>query len=59
MDIQELLSKEKEKLQKIDKVGRIYIPKDIRKRFDESTVFYISYEDGKIVLIPLDESLKN
>jgi len=43
---------EKERFQKIDEKGRIYIPKDIRKQFRDC-YFYITVENGKIVLDPV------
>jgi len=59
MNILNILSKEKEKLQGFDKTGKVYIPKEIRKKFSENVVFYVTYENGRIILTPLDKLLKN
>ncbi|RLE42722.1 hypothetical protein DRJ16_04490 [Candidatus Woesearchaeota archaeon] len=59
MNILNILSKEKEKLQGFDKTGKVYIPKEIRKKFSENVVFYVMYENGRIILTPLDKLLKN
>jgi len=44
--------KKKERLQKFDRIGRIYIPKEIRDQF-KGHVFFITVVDGKIVLDPI------
>jgi hypothetical protein len=40
------------KLQTFDKIGKIYIPKQIRDKFPDCQ-FYIEIVDGKIVLDPV------
>jgi bifunctional DNA-binding transcriptional regulator/antitoxin component of YhaV-PrlF toxin-antitoxin module len=40
------------KLQKFDKLGKIYIPKHIRDQFRDCR-FYVDVVDGKIVLDPV------
>jgi len=44
--------KDKNKLQLFDRNGRVYIPKEIRDQF-KGCGFWISIEDGKIVLDPI------
>lgn len=44
--------KKKSLLQTFDKYGRIYIPVEIRKKF-EGYHFFIEEKDGRIYLIPL------
>jgi len=45
-------TKDKARLQFFYPDGRIYIPKDIRKHF-EDCAFFIQIEDGKLVLDPI------
>ena len=42
----------KESLRKVDKLGRIVLPKDLRRRLgiEEGTDLFIGEEDGRIVL---------
>ena len=52
MDIKKILE-EKKRFQKIDKDGRIYIPKEIRDQFKDC-YFYIRIDNkGRIVLDPI------
>jgi AbrB family looped-hinge helix DNA binding protein len=46
------LIREKERIQTFDRNGRVYIPKEIREQF-RGCYFYITVEDGKIVLDPI------
>jgi len=46
------IGKKKAKLQTFDKMGRIYIPKEIREQF-KGCYFWIEVVDGKIVLDPI------
>lgn len=43
---------EKERIQTFDKMGKIYIPVEIRKKF-KGCYFYVMEVDGKIVLEPI------
>lgn len=51
INLKEAIEK-KELIQTFDKMGKIYIPVEIRKKF-EGCYFYVMEVDGKIVLDPI------
>lgn len=54
----EFLEKNKDRVKSLDEFGRIVIPKEIREKFKEGSLFFISLENGRIILTPLEKVLE-